>query len=200
MRVRIEGKPLEAERDGTLDPSLLRTDKVSGRLGHAKRKLPVHEVRMPPDEHLVQAAGCILDLAARVKLLALDELIAPPAVTVADTLSAFLPDRIVLPVRDQPHAVCAARADAAATVTDHGVQPEELRVVVIHVVVFVRILGVVLRCLCEGHLVIQLAILCEEARDAREHEVWLKLMAGIRDGVESGRLVPGVAVDVLRPA
>lgn len=67
------------------------------------------------------------------------------AVPVAHTLLPSLPDRGVVAVVQLPHAVGAARANAAATISDHRVQAEELRVVIVEVIELVGILGIVLR-------------------------------------------------------
>mmetsp|Transcript_80544 Transcript_80544/g.181749 ORF Transcript_80544/g.181749 Transcript_80544/m.181749 type:complete len:601 (+) Transcript_80544:474-2276(+) len=189
-----EGEPLQAQCDGALDPTLLSSDEVGGGLCHPEGELPVHKVRVAADEDLVKAARGVLDLAAGVELLTLDELVPLLAVLVAHALAPLLPDGVVIAGRDQPHAVGAAGADPSAAVPYHGIEAEELGVVVVHIVGLVRILRVVLRRLREGHLRVQLTCLGEEAGNAGEHEVRLKLVAGVRNGVEHRCLVPFVSV------
>mmetsp|Transcript_38162 Transcript_38162/g.106260 ORF Transcript_38162/g.106260 Transcript_38162/m.106260 type:complete len:203 (+) Transcript_38162:1159-1767(+) len=135
VRVGIPREPLQGQGNRALHPSLLRTDEVSRGLGHTERQLPVHKMRMPAHQDLVQATCGVLNLATGVELFPLDELIPPAAVIVAHTLAPFLPDgAVVVPWGNKPHTVGAAGGHATTTVPNHSIQPEEGSVVVVHVV------------------------------------------------------------------
>mmetsp|Transcript_93629 Transcript_93629/g.270524 ORF Transcript_93629/g.270524 Transcript_93629/m.270524 type:complete len:228 (+) Transcript_93629:458-1141(+) len=166
VRIGVLRHPLQAQRDRAFDPTLLGAQEPFGRLRHAIGQLPVHEVRVLADQHAVQAARGILDLATRVELLALDLLRAQAAVAVAHALQPPLPNGRIVARVELPHAIGAARAHATAAVTDHRVQAEELGVVVIQVIELVLVLGVVLRSLGEADAMVQLTVLMEEARHA----------------------------------
>mmetsp|Transcript_80545 Transcript_80545/g.181759 ORF Transcript_80545/g.181759 Transcript_80545/m.181759 type:complete len:351 (+) Transcript_80545:1452-2504(+) len=157
-------------------------------------------MRVPPNQDLIQAACGVLYLAACVELLPLYQLLPLLAVSVAHTFLPLRPDVVIFTMRYQPHAICAAGAHPTTAVPDHGVQTEELGVVVVHVVGFVRILGVVLRGLGKRHLFVQGAVGVEEARNARKHEVRLELVPRVGNGVEGRRLVLLIVVVTNRPA
>mmetsp|Transcript_85155 Transcript_85155/g.238515 ORF Transcript_85155/g.238515 Transcript_85155/m.238515 type:complete len:212 (+) Transcript_85155:1457-2092(+) len=199
MRVGVLGDPLQAQRDGALDPTLLSAQEALRRLRHAVGQFSVDEVGILADEHAVETTGGVLDLAARMKLLALDQLGAEARVAVADALQPALPDRRVVAVGELPHPVGAARAHPTTTIADHRVQSEELGVVVVQVVELVLIFRVVLRGLGEGDPPVQVPILLEEARYTRDEEVRLELVAGVGNPIQRWRLVLLGAVAVLRP-
>mmetsp|Transcript_6507 Transcript_6507/g.16227 ORF Transcript_6507/g.16227 Transcript_6507/m.16227 type:complete len:316 (-) Transcript_6507:2650-3597(-) len=201
--ISIPCRPLPEQCDGPLHPTLLRSEEALGILGHAVGELAVHEVRVLTLKDAVQTAGCVLDLATSVELLTLDQLRPQPVVSVPDTLHAAIPNRVSVAwaMGELPHAVRAAGTHAAATITDHGIQSEELGIVVVEVICLVSILRVVLRSLCEAHPVVQIPILVEETRDARNHKVRLVLVACICDGVQGWGivLVSFVVVQILWP-
>mmetsp|Transcript_34587 Transcript_34587/g.87460 ORF Transcript_34587/g.87460 Transcript_34587/m.87460 type:complete len:416 (+) Transcript_34587:1204-2451(+) len=199
MGVGVLRHPLHAQRHSALDPTLLGAKEALWGLGHAERQLPVDEVRVLTHEHSVERAGSVLDLATCMELLSLDKLRALLVVPVTHTLPPSLPHRGFVSRRYLPHTVGTARADAPTAIPNHCIEPEELGIVVVQVVVLVLILRVVLGRLRESDAVVQDAVPVEEAGDTRDHEVGLVLVACVGDRVQGGSLVLRGVVQVLRP-
>mmetsp|Transcript_56249 Transcript_56249/g.119743 ORF Transcript_56249/g.119743 Transcript_56249/m.119743 type:complete len:334 (-) Transcript_56249:2117-3118(-) len=120
-----------------------------------------------------------------MELLALDKFGSNVVVSVADAFAALLPDRVRRPVSVQlPHTVGSTRANTTAAISDHGVQSEELSVVVVQVIALVGVLWVVLGGLGKCDAGVQTSIRLEEAGNTRNEEVRLELMPRIGDGIQ----------------
>mmetsp|Transcript_109602 Transcript_109602/g.275694 ORF Transcript_109602/g.275694 Transcript_109602/m.275694 type:complete len:569 (-) Transcript_109602:3241-4947(-) len=100
---------LQGEYDASLSPALCGSQVAHGCLGHPIGKLAIDELGVPPRNNSLQAAGCVLDLAAFMEGSPFDDLnpLAVAARLVAHSDLLALPDGLAVAVLDHPRAIRA---------------------------------------------------------------------------------------------